>query len=295
MAGMDGTQPMRIAVNTTTIESAPIFGAAELSKGRVELIGGKIPRLLDGSAIAATNAETQALLYSVANPGIRIILTAAECAYRIVARRSAGIRNGSDLRGRKVGTLRHTSAHFYLAKTLGRAGLSETDATVIDVPLGEMPAALARGDVDALAIWEPVAEAAAQALNDDVAIFEGPSLYRERFNLNTTADILRDPARRAVLVDFVRTVIDAAGRIRERPQDAWPLLSSQINVAETTIARLWAQFRFPATIPDDLLPLLVEEEQWLAAAQNREPRSPEALATLIDPSVLGEARARPRG
>ena len=282
---------MRIAVNTTTIESAPVFVAGEMLGGAVELVSGKIPLLLDGSADAATNAETQALLFSLERPDIRIILTVAECGYRIIAPRVGGIRQAADLRGRKIGTVRHTSSHFYAVKTLRSAGLAEADVTIVDVPLAGMPAALARGDVDALSIWEPVAEAAVEALKSDVTVLEAPELFRERFNLNTTAAMLDDPGRRAALVGFVRTLLEAAQRVRDQPSAAWPLLSRKINVAERTIERLWRQFRFPAALPADLLPLLIEEEHWLAAAQSRPPRPRETLAGLIDDSVLREAQA----
>jgi NitT/TauT family transport system substrate-binding protein len=282
---------LRIAVNPTTLESAPLFVAGEMLATAVELVPGKIPRLLDGSADAATNAETQALLFSRERPDIRIILTVSECAYRIVAPRASGVRAPADLRGKRIGTLRHTSSHFYAVKTLRAAGLSEADAAVVHVPLDDMPAALARGDIDALSIWEPVAEAAVAALAGDVAVFEAPELFRERFNLNTTTAVLRDPSRRAALVSSVRTLIEAARRVREHPSAAWPLLSRHINLAVPVIEKLWRQFRFPAALPSDLLPLLIEEEAWLAAAQNRPPRSDATVATLIDDSILREAQA----
>lgn len=282
---------MRVAVNTTTIESAPVFGAAAALGADVDLISGKIPRLLDGSADAATNAETQALLLSLRNPELRIVLTVAECGYRIVARADSGVRRAADLRGKRVGTVRHSSAHFYLAKTLASAGLNEADAVAIDVPVEAMPTTLGRGEVDALSIWEPVAEAAIAAVNGRATTLAAPALFRERFNLNTTVTVLSDPARRARLVRFVGGVIRAAARIREQPRSAWPLLASKINLAEPTIERLWPQFRFPAHVPEDLLPLLIEEERWLASHQERTPRPPDTLATLIDGTVLRDARA----
>ncbi len=285
----EGCVPLRIAVNPTTIESAPLFIAGQMLAGDVDLIAGKIPRLLDGSADAATNAETQALLFSLERPDIRIILTVSECAYRIVAPRASGVGTPADLRGKRIGTLRHTSSHFYAVKTLRAVGLSQADAAIVHVPLEDMPAALKRGDIDALSIWEPVAEAAIEAFAGDVTVLEAPELFRERFNLNTTAAVLRDPAKRTALVAFVRTLIEAARRVREQPSAAWPLLSRNINLAEPVIEKLWRQFRFPATLPSDLLPLLIDEEHWLAAAQNRRPRSDATLAGLIDDSVLREA------
>ncbi|HTP83869.1 MAG TPA: ABC transporter substrate-binding protein [Alphaproteobacteria bacterium] len=286
----EGCVPLRIAVNPTTIESAPLFMAGQMLAGDVELVAGKIPRLLDGSADAATNAETQALLFSLERPDIRIVLTVSECGYRIVAPRSSGIRAPADLQGKRVGTLRHTSSHFYVVKTLRAAGLSEADAAIVPVTIEDMPTALGRGDIDALSIWEPVAEAAVNALAGEVTILEAPELFRERFNLNTTAAVLCDAVKRPALVSFVRTLIEAARRVREQPSAAWPLLSRHINVAESTIERLWRQFRFPAALPSDLLPLLIEEEQWLAASQGRRPRADAALAGLIDDSILREAQ-----
>jgi sulfonate transport system substrate-binding protein len=70
-------------------------------------------------------------------------------------------------------------------KTLQSVGLSESDVTVVGVTPADMRAALARGDVDAVSIWEPAAEQSAKALSLDALIPQGP-VYRERFNLNTT-------------------------------------------------------------------------------------------------------------
>lgn len=280
---------MKVAVNPTTIESAPIFLAGARLAGAVELVGGKIPLLLDGTASAATNAETQALIYSLQNPRLRIILTVAECSYRIVARRSSGIGAPADLKGKTIGTTRHTTAHYYLVALARQAGLREAEVKIVDIPQPEMAAALARGSIDALSIWEPIAEKAAQLLGPDAVLFQDPLLFRERFNLNTTLDVLENSAQRADLVGFLRAVIAAAAETRDRPSSVWPLLSAKINLPETVIARLWLQFGFPATLPEDLPRLLVEEESWLAASQNRPPRTKREVEGLIDRSVLAEA------
>jgi len=161
---------LRVGVNVTTIETVPIYLAAEGPlAGAIELTGGAIPLLTEGKVDTVTNAETQALLRSTANPDIRVILTVAEYSYRIVARRSAGVATASDLRGKKIATQLNSSAHFYIVKTLRSAGLSEADVTVVGMTPPEMPAALTRGDVDAVSIWEPAAEksAAIQPEYDD--------------------------------------------------------------------------------------------------------------------------------
>ena len=285
---------VRLAVNMTTVESAPVFLAARESPTlRIDLTGGGIPLLFDGAADLATNSETQALLRSIGNPNLRIILTVAECYYRLVARRSAGIQRVSDLRGKRVGTPSSTSAHYYLAKMLRTAKLSEADVIVVPLPVPDMASAIKKGDVDAVSSWEPGAQNAVDALGRDGVVLQDRSVYRELFNLNATTDALGDPAKRRAIVDTVRAIVRASAQVNARPKEVWPLVGSQINVAVPTIATVWRHFRFPAALPGDTLDVLTEEEQWVAALQKRAPRGRQALQSLIDDSVLRDARTAP--
>jgi len=286
-------EKLKVGINLTTIETLPIYLAVDgPSRGTVELTGGAIPLLTAGKVDAVTNAETQGLLRSTANPNIRVILTVAEYSYRIVARRSAGIATASDLRGKKIATSLNSSAHFYIVKTLRSANLFEADLTVIGMPPTEMPAALARGDVDAVSIWEPAAEKSAALLGPDAVILQGP-VYRERFNLNTTAEVVSDPVKRTALVSFLRAVIGTSRQVREHPAQVKPVIAAKLDLPEQVVAATWSLFTFPASIPEDLLDSMVEQEPWMATKQNRAPRSREAIAALIDASLWREAQASP--
>jgi sulfonate transport system substrate-binding protein len=282
-------EKLRIGINLTTIETLPIYLAAD-GRDAIEIAGGAIPALTEGKVDAVTNAETQAVLRSTANPDIRVILTVAEYSYRIVVRRSAGIRTAADLRGKKIATSLNSSAHFYIAKTLGSVGLSEKDVTVVGLPPPDMPAALARGDIDAVSIWEPAAEKSVQALGSDAMIVQGPA-YRERFNLNTTAAVANDPVRRAALVDLLRSIIRTSQEVRDHPERAQPLIAGKLSLPAQIVSTTWNLFRFPASIPDDLLDSMIEQEPWMAEKQRRAARPREAIATLIDASLWREAQA----
>jgi sulfonate transport system substrate-binding protein len=286
-------QKLRVGVNLTTIETLPIWLIEKEPAGDgIVISGGGIPLLTAGSADVATHAETQAVRYSPVNPDIRVILTVAEYAYHIVARRSAGVGAAADLRGRKIATALNTSANFYLVKTLSSAGLSEKDVTVVGMAPPDMPAALARGDVDAVSIWEPAAEQASKAIGADAVILQGVD-YKERFDLNTTATNLAEPAKRAAIVDVVRAIIRTSRTVRERPQVVQPVIAAKLGLPVETVAASWGLFRFPAALPDDLLDAMVEQEPWMAKNQNRPPRPREALAGLIDASVVREAQGEP--
>jgi sulfonate transport system substrate-binding protein len=154
---------LKIAVNSTTIESFPVFAAAEALFPQIQLVRSPSGRnamsqLLNSEVDAATGSETQALLNSVADPRIRIIVTLAECRYRIIARRSAGIRRIADLKGKKVAATINTSSHYYLSGMLRRVQLKESDIEFVALEGQAMPAALQDHNVDAVSIWEPHAQ-----------------------------------------------------------------------------------------------------------------------------------------
>jgi sulfonate transport system substrate-binding protein len=285
---------IKVAVNATTIESAPVFLAERIpgveivpvTNGRVAMA-----QLLHGDVDAATGSETQMLLNSIAEPGIRIIVTLAEARYRIIARQSAGIHRIEDLRGKKVGATVNTSSQYFLREMLRKAGmLLDTDIHFVNVEGPDMPAALKRGDVDAVAIWEPHAQNSLEALGSDAVVLQNPSVYRERFNLNTTMKVLRDPDKRRALVNLTRAALHASDRIRSHASEGQMQLSPFLNTPAVTIARVWNQFRFPANLPGDLPEVLGNVEIFVAATQYRQPRPRASLPVLIDPSVLSDAR-----
>jgi NitT/TauT family transport system substrate-binding protein len=284
---------LRISVNVTTIESFPVFLAAESMPGVLlePAPNGRIAmsQLVSGAVDAATGSETQVLLNATAEPRLRIVMTLAECKYRIVARRSAGIRRVSDLRGKKVAATLNTSSQYLLSGMLQKARLKDADVQVVPLEGQEMAAALKSGAVDAVAIWEPHAQNSLEALGSDFVVFEDPAVYTERFNLNTRSDVLADPARRAALARFVREIQTASTRLRNRPSDFQRALAPRVGLSERTVLAVWPQFRFPASLQPELRTSMNEVEVWAAALQNRKAHSDTELAALIDASVLAEA------
>ena len=300
IAGAGGSvqaQPLRVYGNTTTIELAPVLLAAkQLGPDAVTVTNGGIPNLYDASgADVATNAETQALRQSVDHPDLRTVLTVAEGFYRIVARRSAGIHSLPDLRGKRIATIATTSSGYYLHKMLGTAGLSIDDVTVVPLtPLSKMPTALANREIDAVTIWEPEVQRAAEAIGADAIEFQQVrqhTVYRELFNLHTTAANLANPEKRKRIVAFVRALVTASAEIRQRPQIVWPLVAQSTGYDQALIEKVWPHEGYPGLLVPDLLDVIVEEDVYIARERGRAPRTRSELALLIDASVLSDALA----
>jgi len=286
------TAQLQVAGNTSTLELAPVLLAArELGVAHASVRNGGIPALFESApADLATNAEPQALRQSVDHPDLRVILTVAEGFYRVVARRSSGVRELADLRGKRIATAPSTSSAYYLYKTLATAGLTPADVTIVPVtPLSQMPLALAAHEIDALTIWEPEIQRAADLIGADAIEFQDRRVYRELFDLHATAANLADPAKRREIVAFVRALIRASARIRERPSDAWPLVAASTGYDAALIEKVWHHEHFPGALASELLDVMVEEDVYLAPERNRGPRPRAELAKLIDDSVLRDA------
>ncbi len=285
----------------SVIEAAPVhYALMHRNAGQREVPNGGIVSLYrnmpGGDADLAGHAETQALRHSLDHPDLRIILTVTEGHYRIVTKRSTGIRSVSDLRGRKVATVKDSSAAFYLQRALETAGMKESDIDIVGLPLPPKDAALLLldGRADALALWDPEPEIAIERLGDEAVILDPDTGYQELYNLHTTAAKLADPVIRAKIVRFVATLIEASEHLRDDPSDAIPLAAQVTGYPEALIRASWPQHAFPVTISPKLLDTLVAEDAWLAELAERagrKPRTRETLAMMIDPSVEAEARA----
>lgn len=300
---------LRVYLNLSLLEIAPVLLAANgIYKGKTRVEHGGVMSLwgkandlpsLDarGMSHVSGNSETQVLRSSYANPDLRIILTLAECPYRLIARRSAGVSQLIDFEGKRVGVMPNSSAAYFVDRMLRSVGLSQTSVTAVpfmaktQAPLSLMPHALASGEVDAVAVWEPYAQACKLAAGDDTIEFCDSALYRECFNLCTRAANLQDPALRPLIVDFVRAVLAATRELKRGSDRAQALVARYSERDVNIVKNAWPYLAFPAAIPDDLVDVLLPAEVWVARETDRAPRGREALAALIDRSVLREAQA----
>jgi ABC-type nitrate/sulfonate/bicarbonate transport system substrate-binding protein len=283
--------PFTVAVSTTTIEGGPVYVADNGPQGTgFRVINGGVRNLANGSAHAATNAETQFLI--AGTPNVRILFTVAEGLYRIVGKRSAGISRLADLRAKRVTLPRDTSAHYALVRMLSTAGLSESDVKIVDLPRDQMAAGVIDGRADAISMWEPEAQMAVDGLGRDAIVFQDNKVYRELFSLYTTTDVLGDSRRRPQLVSFVRALLSAVDEMKTKPAPHFPLIAKTTGHPVEQIARSWEHHAFPVAVASDMLDVMVEEDKWVAPKQNRAPRSRAALAAFFEPSILDEVRRR---
>ena len=250
-------EPLKVFSYPHILEASPLLVALEKSPAS-DVVGmnGAIPNLWAGEEVrfpgladVAGNAETQVLRASLKHPDVRLILTVTEGLYRIVARRSAGIASVADLKGKRVATQVDTSAAYYLRSALASSNLAEADVQIVASTPKAMADALIAREIDAIAIWEPEAERAALGLGTDALSLPPQVTYRELYSLNTTTATLADPAKRAQLVAFVRTLIGVCRDVTANPERAQALYAARSGFDPTVIRTAWPVSYTHLTLP----------------------------------------------
>ncbi|MEW2477719.1 MULTISPECIES: ABC transporter substrate-binding protein [Micromonospora] len=86
---------------------------------------------------------------------VAFVLDVAGDNEALVARNGAGVTDITGLRGKKVGTPFASTAHYSLLAALDRAGVKESELTIVDLEPQDIQAAWTRGDLDAAYSWLP--------------------------------------------------------------------------------------------------------------------------------------------
>lgn len=304
LAAIPITSALKIASALTTIECTPelVAGQDYFKNGTATFVNGGVANIVSDTSIdLAANAETQALRQHATHKNLRIIYTVCEVTYRIVANK-AKITTLKDLKGKKIGTFPSTSAAYIVEKYLNSVGLGPSDYTVVSgntcsaAPCGSgtLPAMLKSGQVDAIGMWEPTIQLAIESLGADKAItFQDKSIYREIFNLHSTAEKLKDPTTRKSIVAFLKALNQAESIFTKTPDDVLARVSKAVGVNVPTLKSVWSIHDFNNTqgLPSDLLDFMVAEDVWVAKQDRRTAMTRADIAGLIDDSILKEALA----
>ena len=86
---------------------------------------------------------------------VAFVLDVAGDNEALVARNGSGVTDVASLRGKKVATPFASTAHYSLLAALEKAGVKESELTVVDLEPQDILAAWTRGDLDAAYSWLP--------------------------------------------------------------------------------------------------------------------------------------------
>lgn len=260
------------------------FADAGLDVKLIRCVNGKrcLQHLLDGEAQVAGVADVPIVMAAHAGQRFDIVATLATSTQesQFVARRDRGIRAVSDLAGRRIGFVRGTTAHFYADAFLRFHGIDPASVTLVPLDPAQAPAQLARGEVDAAALYQPHARQALGLLGAQALLLPAPRLlYTATVNLvsQTAAQGVDDERLRRLLQALQR----ASAQLRAEPVRARALLAARLQLDPELVDAVVEGFDFRLQLTQTLIGTLEAESRWAArAALVADPTMPDYLSWL---------------
>jgi NitT/TauT family transport system substrate-binding protein len=222
-------------------------GLKELQAGRVD---------------AYTISDVSILSDLAKEPRLRILASLGEWdnETRLLVRRDRGIAKEADLAGKRIGVQKGTAFHFFLDRLLARSGLTEADITPVFMHSKDQPAALARGDIDALVGRDPFLGQAEALLGANTRLLDTKGLMVKRFILVTREDILRQ--RGSAFIALFKALYQAEQRARADLAGTVAALCGPLKEAPASLRAQLAEARLSLSLDDHLLYSLEKAERW---------------------------------
>jgi len=182
----------------------------------------------------------------------------------IVGRRDRGIRNVSDLRGKRVGSTTGTIAEFYLGRFLTLHGMGMGDITPVEISTPEgWVNAVAEGDIDAISTAQPYANAARDRLGENAVVWQAQS-GQPLFALVISSDdwMAQHPG---TAVRFLRALAGAEEYAAMHPSEAQAIVQKRLDLDPGYMDTVWQQNRFSLSLDQSLILAMEDEARWLIA------------------------------
>ncbi|MFC9298892.1 ABC transporter substrate-binding protein [Streptomyces sp. NPDC057011] len=273
--GAAGGRPAVTLAGSDHLGGAPVYVAQEHSLWAAEGIEATVTTqptgrdalnaVLGGQAQLGVVGDLPAVTAALGGRELRIVADLSRFTdWRLLTRTDRQITGFAALKGRKVGVPQGTNVEYALSRMLASAQLSAADVTVVNLAPNQVPAALARGDIDAGLTFPSFYDAARTALGERYAelpftgytartfLVAGPSA-----NPETTAAVLRAlvRAQREIAAD------PAAARKAVLAQSKGALQAGYVDTFQP-------RYSYGATLSPELLAQLEEEAAWAKTSQS---------------------------
>lgn len=186
---------------------------------------------------------------SVAANGVKVKVVAplanAAGTQSVVARKGLVIKSAKDLEGKKIGMTNGAGVLIAIRNMCNATGTDISKIQFVNLQVSDQLAALEKGDIDAMAAWEPwVGKAVDQG---GTLLFSGtkanlPGVPNDvhwidfYMTLQVTDDFYKDHPE--TIEKLLRALHKATTYINEHPEDAAKIIAKRININEAECLRI---------------------------------------------------------
>lgn len=263
-------EPLRVSVSQSPL-SLPFFVAesqgyftAEGVKVKIsEVIGGHrtFQNLMDGIADLATSSEAVVMFNSFEYKDFAILATfvSSDDDVKIVVRPDNKIMQPQQLAGKRIGTVVGSASHYFLETYLVSNGVNPKSVQERNLQPEAMAEALRKGEVDAVAIWEPFPYKVLTTVPGSRVLPKSGG-YRLTFNLIIHKKLIS--THDGELVKLLRALNRAEQFISAQPAKAQAILRDKLKLDQQFIDWIWPRYNYRLTLDQALLMTMEGEARW---------------------------------
>ena len=275
-------EPLAIATNTAYAGTCPVLAAQAKGYFRQQGIvatvlsrsSGKaaMEAVLQGQANVATVADIPVMFAGLNEVPVAVIASIfrTERDHGVVGRRDRGVSDAASLKGKRIGVTLDTSGHFALNALINRQGLAPDEVKMRNYKPEELGPALARGEIDAAAGWEPMLGAMLAEQGGNGVAFNSADIYESLYMVAGLRDYVA--GHPASMQRLLRALIDGARFCEQQPAAAQALLVSVARHDAELLKAGWPGYHFAVALDQGLLLALEDEARW-AMKNELTPRS----------------------
>jgi NitT/TauT family transport system substrate-binding protein len=221
-----------------------------------------ISALLEGSVDVVTVAEFVFAGKAMNEEKFQTIGSIAKSEFHyLIARKDRGIGQVSDLKEKRIGLSRQTSAEFYLGRYLQLHNISLHDVTLVDLKPSQVGEALIRGDVDAVLAWDPYAYTIDKNLGGNALIRLAQSGQTMYWLLVCRSDFI---TRHPELIDRLLSSFDQSEKFAaNNPDQVRRILQKRLNVEDAYVERIWPKTRLGLSLDQGLIIAMEDESRFM--------------------------------
>jgi len=298
--------PLILGIQTAPVAAVPIvayergfFKEEGLDVALQEFTAGKfaLQALLSGSVDVATPAEVPPTLALLQGHSGKFVIIAqgvksTDGEVRMVVRSdpsSDSPANYFTSKKRRIATSFGGGPEFFTYDFLKRYNISPDDVELLNLKPEDMPAALASGSVDAVAIFEPFAYFSENLTKGSVS-FRDDALYSELYVFAVSkAFLAKSPSDAPDRI--LRALIKSERSITEDPEGSKDIVARYTHLDKGVLDAIWGSFDFKVVLDSSLVENMVREADW-ARETGKVPKNAvlPQVDDFIDPAPLSRVR-----
>lgn len=240
-----------VEVTYTEFESGPPENESFASGAQDIGVMGNVPTI---SAAAAGQSRT---ILGVAYNG--------EKTEAILVPEDSEISSVSDLKGKKIGLVIGSIAQDFVERLLDEEGLTDSDVELVNLASTEQQNALATGQVDAIAVWQPMI-AQVEAAGSGKVLVDGTGIYKCENLISGNTDYINENPE--IVQIFMEQYARAAAEVSKDTAGYSEKFAEKYNLDADIVNATISDMNFQVSITDEDIEDFQKTADWLYESGN---------------------------